>query len=364
MSFFGIDQGVSEEIHLPVVKNPDRKELLAWEKELIGLYVSAHPLSPYANYLSRMVSHTSSQLKEVPGKDKVRVAGMVTKFRPHQTKDGKPMGFVTLEDMNGEIELVIFPRAWEKCNKSIRMDEVLFVEGKVDNEGATPKILVDKLECISPDEASPQSEAQDQGIQLKSSPELAATPAKPVVVLPGSASPDREDWNPDFEDPFPPDMEMELSPLDIVNEGLLWQNGEGSTPQANPPLDAAVGQSVADTVAPYPIEEPSPISILPITPGTLTPISAPDGPQDRQRLIVYFRASGNMDRDLRKMKNIQGTLLSFPGKDYFAFQIFEQGKGFLIEFPNYSTKVCPELLDRLGSLMGKDEYLVEKITLQ
>ncbi len=96
LTFFGAESGVSEEIKLPKLREPDRKELLAWEKELIGLYVSAHPLTPYMDAISQNITHTSGQLKDTKSKDKVKVAGMVSKLRPHFTKNGKPMGFVTI----------------------------------------------------------------------------------------------------------------------------------------------------------------------------------------------------------------------------------------------------------------------------
>ncbi len=148
MTFFGTIQGVEEHIVLPMVSEVDRREKLDWEKELIGLYVSDHPLSPYMAYMTEAVTHFSAQLKEANPKEKVTVAGMVTKFRSHVTKDGKAMGFATIEDVQGFVELVIFPRAWEACSDKIRTDAVVLVTGKPDCESGDPKVLVDKLEEI------------------------------------------------------------------------------------------------------------------------------------------------------------------------------------------------------------------------
>ncbi|HZU87193.1 MAG TPA: DNA polymerase III subunit alpha, partial [Anaerolineaceae bacterium] len=110
MSFFGNIEGIEEHICLPEFVSSDQRELLQWEKELIGLYVSDHPLSPYLPMLQRKVTHSSAQLGEAANKERVVVAGMVNHWRRHQTKDGKSMGFVTLEDVQGNIELVLFPR--------------------------------------------------------------------------------------------------------------------------------------------------------------------------------------------------------------------------------------------------------------
>ena len=109
MSFFGAATGVIDEIRLPDVSNVDRREMLNWERELIGLYISDHPLTPYQQTFAQIVSYFSGQLSEAQHEEKVRVAGLVTAVRPYMTKSNKPMGFVTLEDIQGNIELVLFP---------------------------------------------------------------------------------------------------------------------------------------------------------------------------------------------------------------------------------------------------------------
>ncbi len=143
MSFFGTIASVTDDIQLPFVNELDNREQLEWERELLGLYVSNHPLTPYLSALKRRITHFSGQLGEAHDKEKVTVAGMVTRFRQHQTKNGKAMGFVTLEDIQGESELVLFPRTWDKYGKLVISDRVLIAEGKVDAAGGDPKILVE-----------------------------------------------------------------------------------------------------------------------------------------------------------------------------------------------------------------------------
>jgi hypothetical protein len=64
--------------------------------------------------------------------------------------------------------------------------------------------------------------------------------------------------------------------------------------------------------------------------------------------------TGDHDRDKRRIKTLYGTLISYHGRDKFSFQIFENGKGHLIDFPNDTTRICPELLERLKKLMGEE----------
>jgi DNA polymerase III subunit alpha len=146
MSLFGAHTGINEEITLPIVNGEiNRREILNWERELIGLYVSDHPLSPYMEELTLAVSHFSGQLSEASPSEKVRVAGMITRIRNHVTKTGKSMGFVTVEDIQGAVELVVFPKTWEKFSDIIEIDRIVVVEGRVDAEGAEPKVLVDNI---------------------------------------------------------------------------------------------------------------------------------------------------------------------------------------------------------------------------
>ncbi len=145
LSLFGAATGVTETISLPDVNNVDRREMLNWERELIGLYISDHPLTPYQQTFTQIVTHFSGQLSEAQNEEKVRVAGLITIVRPYVTKAGKPMGFATIEDIQGNIELVLFPRTWEKFREQLTSGRIIIVEGKADTSNTPPKVLVDNI---------------------------------------------------------------------------------------------------------------------------------------------------------------------------------------------------------------------------
>jgi hypothetical protein len=65
-----------------------------------------------------------------------------------------------------------------------------------------------------------------------------------------------------------------------------------------------------------------------------------------------------------RIRRIHGTLMSYPGNDRFAFQVFERSRGYLVEFPNFTTGLCPELVTRLNLLVGSENVRIEKITFQ
>jgi DNA polymerase-3 subunit alpha len=81
-------------------------------------------------------------------------------------------------------------------------------------------------------------------------------------------------------------------------------------------------------------------------------------------LTVVLRATGNKDRDVRRLRHIHGMLRSCPGKDHFAFMLFEGGHYFLIEFPNETTGISLELVRRMAGIVGEENIRVEPIQIQ
>jgi hypothetical protein len=95
------------------------------------------------------VSHFAKDLAEASHKQKVTVAGMITRIRMTTTrKNNQQMAFVTIEDIQGSIELIVFPKAWEKYSALVQMEAVITAAGSVDAEGAEPKVLVDSISLL------------------------------------------------------------------------------------------------------------------------------------------------------------------------------------------------------------------------
>ena len=133
-------------IRLPEVEPLLRKELLGWEKELVGFYVSEHPLTQVALNLQDTVTCFCGEINEEMNQQNVVVAGLVEWIRPHVTKRGDPMAFVHLEDIQGGIEVVVFPRVYEATRDLWQQDKILVVRGKVDAARGAPKILADSVQ--------------------------------------------------------------------------------------------------------------------------------------------------------------------------------------------------------------------------
>jgi len=131
---------------LPDVPPIPSRQLLRWEKELVGLYVSAHPLQQVAANLEDTVTTFCGQIDESMVNQKVVVAGMVAWVRPHITKNDKPMAFVQLEDLQGNIEVVVFPSVYEGTRELWETDRILVVKGRVDVRGREPKIICESVQ--------------------------------------------------------------------------------------------------------------------------------------------------------------------------------------------------------------------------
>ncbi len=79
-------------------------------------------------------------------------------------------------------------------------------------------------------------------------------------------------------------------------------------------------------------------------------------------LTVVLRSSSDKTRDVLRLRRIHGMMMTYPGDDRFAIQVFEKGRSYLLEFPNFTTGITQELLDRLHGLVGVENIRVDVIT--
>ncbi len=379
LSLFGTATGVTENITLPLVPDADRRETLAWERELIGMYMGEHPLTPYLNEIRRLVTHFSSNLGEAAHEEKARVAGMVTGIRPHQTKTGKMMAWVMLEDLTGVIELVLFPRTWEKFQFALEVGGVIVAEGKVDAQSNPSKVLVDNIRT----EIKLTEAAQ---IPLQPQPQGSAPERRPATVInkPAPAAKRIAERRPEVagEPPLPedpPDWETYtpakavLAAQDlIVHEPDLAEEEQPIVESREPTAGGAVEQPIVESresTGGNTIEHPeAPVQTLA---AVLTPklpagtsLASLEDEHVPQMVTVILRPTGDPNRDIRRISRLHGTFISYPGKDRFAFQIFEEGRGHLIEFPNDTTHLCAELTAKINEAVGEENLRVEPILYQ
>ncbi len=395
MSLFGAATGVTEEIPLPPARNEiSKRETLNWEKELIGQYVTDHPLNPVMSELEDVVTHYSGQLGEAGHQEAVRVAGIITRIRSHVTKTGKSMAFVSMEDLQGSIELVVFPRIWERFAETIQVDKIVLVDGKVDAAGGDPKILVDQIST---------SFSRTVGTDIRMEQSILGSGRSDLLDedMPGEAVEAEiivqdEDWGNAPPPPEEPPDWLDLATAKTSIQGVVEEYGPIQTQapaQMQEPIRAqepAISESVRKPEVES-VHEPAvqpvsytemptkPVMVIPPQPKTagsegtgrspnsaasyLAPLAQESPDHSGVRMItVLLRSSGDKARDVLRLRRIHGVMMTYPGIDRFSIHVFENGKGFLLEFPNSTTLVCPELVERLNQMVGAENLRVEPIT--
>ena len=177
------------EIRMPDVEEYDKEMILAFEKDVLGIYLSGHPLEKYRNIMEKMISAKTtdfqpdeeSGIPKVYDGQKVIIGGMITEKTIKYTRNNKVMAFLTVEDLLGTVEIVVFPRDYEKWQSMLNEDARVFVQGRVNAEDDKPSKLI--LEKVRAFEDMPQ----ELWIQFKDKAEYAEKEQELLETLKGYA---------------------------------------------------------------------------------------------------------------------------------------------------------------------------------
>ena len=144
-----------EEDNLPNLKEFSQKTLLTMEKEMLGIYISGHPLAPYEDELKSASNITTTELFQmsegidlIDGK-RVTIGGLIVFVKNKITKNNNMMAFITLEDLLGAIEVIIFPKTYDRYLKYIKEDSIVVIEGRISSrEEDDPQIICEKITAL------------------------------------------------------------------------------------------------------------------------------------------------------------------------------------------------------------------------
>ena len=157
MSLFDVvseEQKEEFQIRMPDVGEYTKENLLGFEKEVLGVYVSGHPLEPYEKEWRKVISATTADFQVDPevGYTKVRdgareiIGGIIVEKTVKHTKTNQMMAFLTVEDLFGTVEVVVFPRDYEKYRQYLEEDNKIFVKGRVSEEDdKASKLICEKI---------------------------------------------------------------------------------------------------------------------------------------------------------------------------------------------------------------------------
>ncbi|MBC6937575.1 MAG: DNA polymerase III subunit alpha [Chloroflexi bacterium] len=325
MSMFGGDTGISDTLKLPEPEALSERQLLTWEKELLGLYVTGRPVDKVRGMRNDLNTAEVALLKADPaiwsGKS-VTLVGEVAELRKIVTKNGQMMAVVQLEDWHDSadtIEVVLFPRTWDQFHEIVDEGNVLWFRGKVDTQRGDAQIICDEvrqdLRATSADEPA-QIAMQDEppywaadDLYDEETGEVASPPTVPEPAPMAAVAP--------------------------ATQGAVAASIPSVEPQfAPPPPDPAWNDDLPDFLP----EKPAPAA--------------------QRWVMVYFQRSGDADKDRRKLRRLHGLLLQYPGQDRFSIVVEGRGQAFTMEFPNHTTDYCDDLVAELSSVVGENNIEV------
>ncbi len=337
MTMFGESSATDASLleNLKHVTEHSPRELLKWEKELLGLYLTGRPVDRYRQFFVNQNLQSISQLKNssVAKPESLRVAGEVTALRRLTTRGGDAMAVISLEDWHDSaeiIEVVLFPRTYEKViaqmadapgdsdsARDLAEGEIVLVRGRYDDSRGEAQIIAESVtldfEAASADEAAP-------GIP-ESEPAWADADEPPIVL---------------DDDAFEP------SPI----------VPEDAPPIAETPLE----ESAAAPTEPQAEEEPEWVN----GDGKLTmPDEKPAPERPPRQIAVVLAASDDVDKDRRKLSRIHNALMQFPGNDRFKIIIRRGDNAIPMNFPGKTTHICAALRAELIGIVGDENFLSE-----
>ena len=345
------------------------KETLIWEKELIGLYLSEHPLHRVAQALAETVTVMLGGIDASLDGQPVTVAGMVTSVRKITTKKGDPMAFVRLEDLEGAVEVTVFPRVYAETKDLWVADNLILLRGKVEQRDERMQVLAEYAESYRPEtvqertarEAERTAQASALVDPMAWAPpggegadrhggDAAGAGTSGDTVVGGVESGAESVLSEDSEEVLAEDL---CVPMDNaatrVNAGPVDAGAAGSPSthghSAANGLSGTNGQSAAN--GPSAANGHSTTNGQSATNGAKrTPAAA------AYRLQITLPRSTDAQADIQRLGEVYRLLISYQGGDRFTLFV-PNGSGLVeLEFPNSSTRYCVALLQALEALVG------------
>jgi DNA polymerase-3 subunit alpha len=305
------------------------KKRWQWEKELIGLYVSSHPLSNLPKEIEQLsnfiyVKDLAQEAETFSG-HVAAMAGMVESVRTMTTKAGDSMAIVRLEDMTGAIDAVLFPRTWKKYSALIAPEEVIIVHGKIDLSRGDPQIIIERV-------------TKEYQIAVPKADEQSAAALMTQAAIhtpPQSYSAD------DLGEDGPPPLDLDaLQPPDETAE---YQTADVRTTSTQP-LQTAVTIDAADDV---------------YTPSALSrEWRAPC------RAVITIALSEDVEYERRRLNWLRELLRSYPGSDRVEIRLFyPDGRRYHLRLPE-ATCYHGELRKLLSDHFGAHNIKVKPLSPQ
>ena len=403
----GADTVVSAPIKLPDIDEAKPRERLAWERELVGVFVTSHPLEEVAANWQKVVTCSCAELDESYNDRNVVMAGMINSLRTITTKKGDPMAFVQLEDLQGQCEVVVFPRTYAEYRDLLEPDNVILVKGKAQSREGRTTVLADSIQnfithsSAAGDDEPParqrplldvptfngvaglglgdgldydglidsvgdEGETEDGDgdgamIEKRDGDRVNVNgggdnPSAPQTISPdllyrGTSMEPVWDDNDDFGNVPAWELFDQASPVKpggkVASPASLPTPPQSHRPPAKPASQPTAPVKIPSApVVPEPKAET--VKVLPKEMGTKQDDAKNDNGKNGGRTMhITFHRSGNLDRDKFRLKEIYERVRDPRGKDQFSILVDTQGQRHLLQFPNDPCTISDRLTKEL-----------------
>ena len=374
----------------PAQAKRSNRERFQWEKELLGVFVSSHPVQQLNVDLSRFTTCPCAELNQGHDGRNVTLAGMLASIRTTVTKKGDKMAFAQLEDMQGQCEAVFFPEVYKACKENLEEERVVLVKGKAQTRNGRTSILVDTLQTAvefgreksdaherdsvtAPPPFTPASIANGSDAHFMSPPDDILDDEPPMNLTEPSFADELADGSPAEpgddaanDEAGPPAETALYSETPLFTSGMVPENkaeADGTLPPA-----AHEGQEPAnrDSVKPDAGEEPTQGGADADDPAAnaQAPVAnwkaqhqekgedpsgaaQPVPPNSCHVLRITFSRSGRFDRDKYRLREIFDAVRDPKGRDQFVVVMETNGSRHQLTFPNEYCTVSDRLLHEL-----------------
>lgn len=365
---------------LPNPPETPRKFQLGWEKELTGLFLSEHPLHRMMDELDQIVTARCGEIDTSMAGQFVTLAGMVNSVRRITTRKGDPMAFAQVEDLQGSVEITIFPRTWEQTREVWELDNLVILQGKIDVRNDRAQVICQKAKLYQPEDNAaptpPQGAENTPSLDHQATTGVGNEPAPPP-------QPTETESAPSIPGEMPPDVLREEPQPYVADASMTRPDDSGES--AGEPASSSSGDSPS-------VSQPAPPDRL-----RTTPQRAQDGPQDRVssgngfsseeaapangsttvpafdsdgpafHLQITLTRSEDEEADIQRIGKVYDVLTQFEGHDRFSLIVIHPpagsgdrtGAGVKLDFPNDTTRYCVGLLKNLEDIVGRDAVQVQ-----
>ncbi|WP_179032032.1 DNA polymerase III subunit alpha [Paenibacillus kribbensis] len=308
IDMFGFVEMPNWDIEYPDVPKFSAGQQLELERELLGLYLSGHPLDDFETLLENSQADRLMELGDVPDETVVVTAGMVVSLKTITTKQGKAMAFIELEDQIERCEVVLFPEVWKRSQQWIEKGALLALRAKMQQQDEHFKLLADETAPLAEDSLARLLQRRRTGTR----PSAAAGASVPAAGSSGG--------------------------------GAQRTPSTAATPASSQPKPAS------------PATGASPGSAAKAAQGGQAP--APRSPEREARQRVFVKITRQAEEDASLLVSLKALLQEHPGA-LPTVLFYESSQRLLALSDAYSIKPSPQLFDRMESMLGEGTVKVK-----